>query len=125
MKKLVLICCIAAASTMAFGQGTRITKSGFNAKAGQLNLLLEQSRADEAKATWDEVHKMMMSEMTGVKYAMREAITASNTAEVTRLKSVIQTQFAAYSSIIKVRSNMVQNKALIKAKLNEFGTRIL
>jgi hypothetical protein len=125
MKKALLICCIAAASTMAFGQGTRITKSGFNAKAGQLNTLLDQSRADEAKSTWDEIHKMMMSEMTDIKYAMREAISTNNTAEVNRLKSVIQTQFAAYSSIIKVRSNMVQNKALIKAKLNEFSTRIL
>lgn len=120
---------MAATNMLVFGQATQqatqVSKSKFTSKVSQLNKLLDQNNAVEAKALWDEVHNMMMAELDGIKGKVREAASANNSAEKERWTNVMKSQFAIYSSVIKVRGNMVQNKATIKTKLNEFSAGIL
>lgn len=130
MKKIFLICCMMAATNMlVFGQTTQqvtqVSKSKFTSKVSQLNKLLDQNNTVEAKALWDDVHNMMMAELDGIKGKVREAASTNNNAEKERWTNVMKSQFAIYSSVIKVRGNMVQNKATIKTKLNEFSAGIL
>lgn len=113
---------MAATNMLVFGQGAQVSKAEFNTKVSQLNTLLDQNKADEAKIVWEDVHKMMMASMSNIKTKINEA--SSNT-DKDKLTNLMKGQFAIYSAVIKVRDNMVQNKTTIKTKLKEFGAGIL
>jgi hypothetical protein len=71
--------------------------------------------------------------MTSIKYKMRDVANTNNSPSKTsntstaksHLGDVAQKQFAIYSSLLKLRDNMVQNRAAIKTKLTQFGAEIL
>lgn len=122
MKKILLICCLVAATNiLVYAQGVPVSKSEYAAQVSKLNALLDQNKATEAKAVWEDVHKMMMNEMSNIKYKIKDA----NAGEKDRLMNVMKNQFAIYSSIIQVREKMVEHKATVKNKLKEFGAGML
>lgn len=124
MKKLLFLCCImAAANTLVFAQSAQVAKD-FSARAGRLNVLLEQNKTAEASAAWDEVNNMMMTQLDGIKTHMKAAAGANNAAETERLNNAAGKLFDIYSSVVRMRNDMVHNRAAIKTKLDAFAAGI-
>lgn len=141
MKRILLICCLVAASgTIAFAQEAQpqsqsrsstaftrpsISKSDYTAGVSQLYALAEQGKKDEAQAKFDDVHKMMHSSFGVLKFKIRDAVEAHNETEKTRLMAVMNKQTAIYNEVIKLRSDVVTNRKAMNEKLIEFGTGII
>ena len=121
MKKFFLMCCLVAVTgSQVLAQSDAVSKTDFTAKTSRLSSLLDQGKADEAKAAWNDVHQMMITELVATKHKLH----AANTADQKRLAEVMKKQLTIYSGMLKLRADMVQNKAAVSQKLSQFGNNM-
>ncbi len=127
MKRILLACCLVAAScgiTLAQTNAT-VSKTEFTAKAQQLNTLIATNKVADSKAKWDEVHKMIMMEFAVVKIKIRDAQASANEADKKKYTDVMMSQQLIYNDIIKLKEDLAGNKEKLNAKLVEFTSKMI
>jgi hypothetical protein len=139
MKRILLACClVAAAGSVSYAQGVKpqpvavthdvapvVSKADFNTKVNQLNTALTSNKTDEARAKWEDVHKLMMDELRVTKYKIRDAMEAKNDADQKKYTDHMMKQRTIYSETLRLKDDMATNKAKMAEKLNEFSATIL
>lgn len=122
MKKVLLICCLMiAGNALVFGQAATVSvvsKADFNTNVSRFNKLLDQNKEDAAKAAWTDVHNMMMAELDAIKTEMKSK--AGDKAATQQYADKMRHQYEVYVSIVRAHAHMMQNKAQIRSKLDEF-----
>ena len=124
MKRILLACFLFTATcsiTQAQTASETVSKSSFTARVKQLDTYIGQSKMTEANATFQEINKMMMSELGIIKMHIANA---SSETEKTEYMSIMRNQQTLYSNIYQLKADMTTNRTAIGTKLAEFSTTI-
>ncbi len=125
MKRLLLLCCLFAATcTYSFAQSA-VSKADYTTKVDQLNSLVGANKIDLAKTQWNLVHDVMKTEFKELKAKYHAAVDAGNEAEKTRIMTAVNAQYKVYYEIMHLKEDMATNKTVLAQKLNDFGNLIL
>jgi len=138
MKRLLLFCCLFAASGAVTNaqtvnyQGTEIntrptqlTKTDYTSKVGQLNTFIGQNNLEASKNQWNQIHNGIKAEFANLKTKYHAAIDAGNETEKAYIQSLLVSQQKVYLDIMNLKEDMVTNKEKLVAKLTEFGNNML
>lgn len=133
MKRILFVCfLLASACTFSHAQTAQapnkvvVTKADYNTAVSQLNTLLAANKAEEAKAKFEEVHKMMMASMVTTKGKVRDAYNANNKAEADNLTKHASQQYEVYYKALMIgRGDILAGKTKLAEHLSEFGTMML
>ena len=112
----------ANASTTAQTAGpttATLSKSSFVAKVGEMTSVLNTNNADAANAKWVEMHQMLLTELGITKHN----IFASEATKAHYTDIMLQ-QRNIYSAMIKLKGDMITNKAAMITNLNNFAATI-
>ena len=125
MKRLLLTAIIAmvgVTATYAGNENDKVTKANFVAKVNLMDSYLGQHQLDNAKATWEEIHKMMMAEFNIIKTHVRNA---SNDAESQKYITLIGTEEGIYRDIWAMKPDLAKNREAIHARLLDFSNNFI
>jgi hypothetical protein len=127
MKRILLVCCLIAASCgMTYAQSSAtVSKTEFTTKAQQLNTLIAANKMADSKTKWDEVHKMILMEFAVIKLKIRDAQNAGNEADKKKYTDVMMSQQLIYNDIIKLKEDLAGNKEKLNAKLVEYTAKMI
>jgi ribosome-associated toxin RatA of RatAB toxin-antitoxin module len=126
MKRIILTCCLFAASTAAvFAQHVvnAVAKPNFVAEVNRMDKFIAGGNMAQATNVWNELKKLMTDEMAVTKMHISEARTE---AERTTSKSKIDIQREAYSQAFNLATkDLKANQSAIDEKLAAFANTLL
>lgn len=105
----------------AYAPAAAVTEPAFTAKVNLMDAQLGAGSITAAQSTWAEIHDMMLSVLATSKENIR---TASSPAAEAALTSHIQNQITIYQAVWQMKTDLVTNRAAIRAKLGEFALTI-
>ena len=98
-----------------------VTQAAFTAKVNQMDAQIGAGNMTAAQATWNEIHDMMISVLGVTKTSIRTAATPAAEASY---RAILENQTTIYQAVWQLKPNLAANRALIHAKLGEFGLTI-
>jgi hypothetical protein len=108
-----------ATATTAGPVAATLSKNDFVAKVSEMTSVLNTNNADAANAKWTEMHQMLLTELGITKHH----IFASEATKAHYTDIMLQ-QRNIYSAMIKLKGDLIANKAAMITNLNSFAATI-
>jgi hypothetical protein len=102
----------------AAAQTTTVSVTAFNAKVNLMDSLIGAGSMTAAQATWNDVHDMMIAELSVTKASIAGAATATDRASY---MTVMNNQRSLYDEVWGLKSDLATNRTALRTKLNAFA----
>jgi len=130
MKRILIACfLLTATSSVTFVQqatahaapAPAVTSAAFTAKINLMDAQIAAGNMTAAQATWNEVHQM---ELTVLATTKSNIASASTPALKDSYMAVMNNQYALYTDIWALKTDLATNRTAIHTKLVSFGATI-
>jgi hypothetical protein len=98
-----------------------VTQTAFDAKVNLMDTQIGAGNITAARATWEEIHTMMLSILATTKSSIQSAATP---AIATSFHTVLDNQIAVYQTIWGLKPDLAANRVALHTKLGEFSATI-
>lgn len=130
MKKTVIgIVMVLLTCTSGYGRDGgapgKVQKQEFEQMVTHLRDATEQGNEQDAKKTWEQIHRQMLAEFAEVKIKMTDAIDRNDKSEENRYMEIYKSQLDAYTAACKHRFNLIPYNAELFERLAQYVNTLL
>jgi len=98
-----------------------VTTAAFNAKVDLMDSQIGAGNITAARATWEEIHDMMLNVLGVTKNSIRTATTPAAEAS---FRTILNNQTTIYQTIWGLKPDLAGNRVALHSKLGEFSATI-